>query len=230
MDAAHATGAEALLPELHLAEQERYRAFTHAGRRESFLKGRALLLAALKRVLGSVEPGRLRTAGSGGGHYEGRAQHLNLSHSGSTLAAAVSSFPVGIDVEQLQARPSVDQPARVFAAEEGARLEALPKRERLEAFYLLWTLKEAACKAAGLSLWEGLKHARFDTAAGRAQLAGPFPAGPWIFMHSSFQPGARLAVALRGKDGGMRFSYRRSAGRDLWLTETLPRPAFLRAD
>lgn len=227
MDASHGVGTEELLPRLHPAEQERYHAFTHPARRESFLKGRALLLAVLARAAGRAEPEALRTTESGGVRCEGSALHLNLSHSGSYLAAAVSAFPVGVDVEQLQARASVDQPARVFTPEEGARLEALPPAERLDAFYLLWTLKEAACKAAGLSLWEGLKHARFDTAAGRAELDGPFPAGPWLFLHSRFEPGGRLAVALRGKERGLRFSYRRSAGRDHWLTETLPRPSFL---
>lgn len=227
MDAAHGAGSEALLPRLHPAEQVRYRSFTHPARRDSFLKGRALLLAALARASDRVKPEALRTTESGGVRYEGSTLHLNLSHSGPYLAAVVSGFPVGVDVEQLQARPSVDQPARVFTPEESARLEALPSGERVDAFYLLWTLKEAACKAAGLSLWEGLKHARFDTASGRAELGGPFPAGPWLFMHSRFEPGARLAVALQGKARGLRFSYRRSSGKDHWLTQTLPRPSFL---
>ena len=221
-------GREAeLLPRLHPDEQARYRAFTHATRRESFLAGRALLIALLARALGRVEPAALRSADSGGVRYEDASVHLNLSHSGGLVAAAVSPRPVGVDLERVRPRPSVQQAARVFTPAEGARIDALPEVERLEAFYILWTLKEAACKAAELSLWEGLRGARFDPAAGRAQLMAPFPAGPWAFMYAGLAAGWRLAVALRGAGPGFQVGCRRLGADGSWREEVLARPIYL---
>lgn len=221
--------ASELLPRLHHAEQARYRAFTHAARRESFLAGRVLLVAALARSLGRVEPAALRTADSGGVRYEAAPVHVNLSHSGKLAAAAVSSRPVGVDLERLRPRPSVQQATRVFTTAEGARVDALPEAERLEAFYILWTLKEAACKAAGLSLWEGLRGARFDTDEDRAQLVAPFPEGPWAFMHAGLAAGWHIAVALRGANPGLRAGCRRLDADGAWRDEVLSRPIYLYA-
>ena len=81
--------------------------------------------------------------------------------------------------------------------EEAERLDTLAASERQDAFYTLWTLKEAACKAAGVSLWEGLRHACFDLVAGYCSLKPPFPAGEWAFMHARLEPGWRLALATR---------------------------------
>jgi 4'-phosphopantetheinyl transferase len=221
-------GREAeLLPSLHPDEQARYRAFTHVARRESFLAGRTLLIALLARMLGRVEPAALRTADMGGVRYEAAPVHLNLSHSGGLAAAVVSPRPVGVDLERLRTRPSVQQAARVFTPDEGARVNALPEAERLEAFYILWTLKEAACKAAGLSLWEGLHGARFEPATGSANIVAPFPEGPWAFMHAGLAPGWRLAVALRGAGPGFRTGCRRLVAEGSWREEVLVRPVYL---
>jgi len=219
-----------LLPRLHPDEQARYRAFTHAARRESFLAGRALLIALLARTLGRVEPAALRSADSGGLRYEDAPVHLNLSHSGGLAAATVSTRPVGVDLERLRMRPSVQQAARVFTPAEGTRVDALPEAERLEAFYILWTLKEAACKAAELSLWEGLRGARFDTAVGRAEIEAPFPRGPWAFMHAGLASYWRIAVALRGADPGFQIGCRRLAADGTWREEPLTRPIYLYGD
>lgn len=221
--------ASELLPRLHPAEQARYRAFTHAARRESFLAGRVLLVALLTRVLGHVEPAALRSSGTGGVRYEAAPVHVNLSHSGKLAAAAVSSRPAGVDLERLIPRPSVQQAARVFTTAEGSRVDALPETERLEAFYILWTLKEAACKAAGLSLWEGLRGACFDTAAGRAELGTPFPREPWAFMHAGLASGWHLALALRGAGPGFQVGCRRLAADGAWREEALSRPLYLYA-
>jgi 4'-phosphopantetheinyl transferase len=216
-----------LLPRLHPDEQARYRTFTHAARRESFLAGRTLLIALLTRTLGRVEPAALRTADTGGVRYEAAPVHVNLSHSSSLAAAVISSRPVGVDLERLRMRPSVQQVARVFTPAEGARVDALPEAERLEAFYILWTLKEAACKAAGLSLWEGLRGAHFDTDAGRAELEAPFPREPWAFMHAGFAPNWRIALALRGAGPGFRTASQRLGADGSWRDEVLAQPLYL---
>ncbi|MGE5626201.1 MAG: 4'-phosphopantetheinyl transferase family protein [Bacillota bacterium] len=209
-----------LLARLHPEEQARCRGFTRPARRASFLAGRALLLEAVARVVGRADPRALRTSGNGGVNYEAAPLHLNLSHSGGLMAAAVATLPVGVDLEQVRPRLSAEQPGRVFPSAEMAWFEKIPARERLEAFYLLWTLKESACKAAGLSVWEGLGRARFDPAGGRAELDPPFPPGSWAFLNAGLA-GWQLSVALIGKGEDLQVRCRRRADRDLWLTEPL---------
>lgn len=194
--AAHAVRERELLPQLAAAEQARYRGFSAEMRRQSWLAGRELLLSALVHARGEADPTALLTADHGGVRY-GRAElHLNLSHSGGWLAAAVAPVPVGIDIERLRPRAVATQAARVFCPEEAAQLAQ--KSDPLPLFYRLWTLKEAACKAAGLSIWDALRQACFDLETGRCSLMPPFPPGPWHFIYGDFAPDWRLGLALRG--------------------------------
>lgn len=193
---AHADREQRLLPRLAAAEQARYRAFSAETRRQTWLAGRELLLAVLVRAQGEADPALLLTAEHGGVRYGDGRVHLNLSHSGEWLAAAAASVPVGIDIERLRPRAVTGQAAKVFCPKEAAHLAQ--EADPLPLFYRLWTLKEAACKAAGLSIWDALHRACFDLEAGRGRLAPPFPKGPWHFWYGDFAPGWRLAVGLCG--------------------------------
>ncbi|HSN18257.1 MAG TPA: 4'-phosphopantetheinyl transferase superfamily protein [Gammaproteobacteria bacterium] len=222
--AGHAARERILLPRLHAEEQLRYRGFGTETRRQSWLAGRGLLLAALDRVLDEVDPGRLRTAASGGIAYRGAPVHLNLSHSGGLLAAVVSSRPVGIDIERIRPRAIAAQVDRVFCPGEARAMEHLPEDARLARFFQLWTLKEAACKAAQLSIWDGLGKACFDVDAGRCHFAPPFPPHPWRLMHGAFDGDWRLAVAVR--DESLEFTcHRVTDGR--WDTQALDQVGML---
>ncbi len=214
----HAARERELLPQLRSEEQARYRSFSGAGRRRSWLAGRTLLLAALTRVTGSAAPDSLYTDAAGAVRQTGGVLQLNLSHSGDLVAAALAEAPVGIDVEWPKHRTSVQQPDRVFSTAEAAYIAGLPEAARQDAFYLFWTLKESACKAVGLRLWQGLRYACFDPAQGRADLAPPFPAGPWRCMHGRLVDGCHLAVTLGA--AAVEYSCERWDG-DTWSTEVL---------
>ncbi|HEY1992115.1 MAG TPA: 4'-phosphopantetheinyl transferase superfamily protein [Gammaproteobacteria bacterium] len=219
LDAAgHAEREATLLPRLHAEEQARYRGFSAEARRRSWLAGRALLLTALAQALDGVDARALRTAASGGVAYQAAPLHLNLSHSGALLAAAVSRQPVGVDIEHIRPRAVVTQADRVFCADEARALDALQGATRLERFFQLWTLKEAACKAAELSIWDGLGKACFDLDTGSCRLAPPFPPGPWRLMQGGFDGDWRLAVAVRGDS--LDLSCRRAAGGG-WNSQSL---------
>jgi phosphopantetheinyl transferase len=194
--ARHAAREHELLPRLAPQEQARYRAFGTEARRRSWLAGRELLCAAVTRALGEVDAAALLTQDSGGVGYAGDGVYLNLSHSGDWFAAACSTSPVGIDIERVRPRAVTMQAARVFCAGEAAALER--DADPLTGFYRLWTLKEAACKAAGLTVWDSLQHVCFDLGAGRCRLTPPFPGGAWHFVQGSFAPGWQLALALHG--------------------------------
>jgi len=219
----HALREATLLSRLHPEEQARYRSFTAEGRRQSWLAGRALLLAALD----GGDPSALRTAASGGVVYQAAPLHLNLSHSGTFLAAVVSQQPVGIDIERIRPRAVAAQADRVFCPDEVRAMQSLPEDARLERFFQLWTLKEAASKAVGLSIWDGLAKACFDLGTGSCRFAPPFPPGPWRLVQGGFDGGWRLAVALHGAP--LELSFRRSAG-SAWDSFVLADPKLLRSD
>ncbi len=117
----------------------------------------------LRRVLGAVlglAPGDIEF-GTGphgkpelAGHAGAAGVHFNLSHSGSVgLIGWCWQRAIGVDVEIWRA--TRDQAAlvrRYFAPGEIAAWEALPPERRQEAFFNLWTRKEAYLKALGLGL------------------------------------------------------------------------------
>lgn len=185
-----------LLPKLDGAERAHYKTFTSAHRRYVWLAGRALLLAALRRQFGEAAPVGLRTDQTGAPHYRDDTVRISLSHSGNQIAAAISDAPVGVDIEKLRSRALLEQIGHVFCTSEVAQLCELPAERRTDVFYALWTLKEAACKAASVSLWDGLPNACFDLEAGGFRMCPPFPEEGWQFATARLEPDWRLAVAL----------------------------------
>lgn len=227
--AAGAAPEQELLSRLHPLEQSRYRTFTRAGRRRSWLAGRALMLAALARVSGVVDAAALRTAESGAVRYRDGTLNLSLSHSRDLMAVALSSAAVGLDIEWPKPRISVDMAERLYSPPEAAWLDTLPEDERRDAFYSLWTLKESACKAAGLKLGECLRHACFDIEAGSFTPEPPLPPGPWACMHTRLDGGFRMALALQGDVAPLQVDCWRLTAPGEWRQEALVQPAFIYA-
>jgi len=225
----HTELEQELLPRLHAAEQRRYRAFTHPPRRRTWLAGRALLLATLARQVDGVDATALRTDPAGGVRYQDGAFHISLSHCRDLLAVCLAHSSVGVDVEWLRPRPALEQVQRVYSQAEADALLALPETTRLDAFYALWTLKEAACKVAGVSLWEGVRNARFDLADSSFSPHPPFPSGAWRFMSACVEPGWRMALAMRGTEDLSQIECWRMTAPARWQRQELARQTFLQA-
>lgn len=77
---------------------------------------------------------------------------LSLSHSGghAVCASAPLGWQLGADLERVRPREVLRLAEWVCAPAEQAALAGLEGAAQLERFYLLWTLKEAFIKAAGL--------------------------------------------------------------------------------
>ena len=71
---------------------------------------------------------------------------FSLSHSDPWVCCAVSDAPVGVDVQTV--RPVRESMLRRFHPDEQAWFFSLPQEERRDAFFRLWTRKEAWVKAA----------------------------------------------------------------------------------
>ncbi len=140
------------------AERERAAAVRAPARRAELELGPALLRLALAAATGEAPAGCALERGRHGWRTR-PPLCVGLSHTEGLIAAAVGRVTrLGIDVE---AAPRLRSPlalaGRFFAPAEAAALAALPQHERRTRFLELWTLKEAAAKAAGIPLGEALR-------------------------------------------------------------------------
>ncbi len=79
---------------------------------------------------------------------------FNLSHTNGLIAMIVArDREVGVDVEDRERSGQLLEVAdRFFSPSEVEALHALPEEERLDRFFLYWTLKESYIKARGMGL------------------------------------------------------------------------------
>lgn len=129
---------------------------------------------------------------------------FNLSHSGALGLVGWSwQRDIGVDVEVWrEMRDEAALVQRYFSAAEIAAWEALPAWQQHEAFFNLWTRKEAYLKALGRGL--GLPLDSFDVNHERgpaARLLRPSAlAGndlPWSLAAPAMELGVSLAVVLQ---------------------------------
>ena len=151
---------------LDAEEQRRAAAHLRASDRRRFIVAHAAARSILGARLG-VPPDTIRwrigphgkpsvagAAGAPGGRVE-----VNLSHSGSLCAVAVSTGrPVGVDVQRLCPGMDVAAMARRYytAAEVAFVLTPAAPAARSHRFIRLWARKEALVKAAGGRLLRGM--------------------------------------------------------------------------
>ena len=144
-------------------EQNRAHRFYFERDRNHFIAGRGTLRAILGSYL-KIEPRQLQFEyGSRGkpvlanlpGH---RPLHFNLAHSAGLMLVAVSrECLVGVDVERIRSTGDAeDLVERFFSPAEAVQLRALPGHQRTQAFFNLWTRKEACLKATGDGISERL--------------------------------------------------------------------------
>lgn len=149
-------------------ELSRLAAMRARARAEQFAAGRWLarrLLAvtfggeAAEWALSAAEDAPPLATHAGGA--VGTPVFLSIAHSGDHVACAVSDLPVGVDIEEIQPRKHLDTLIEATTTE--AERAALPglladhaggEPARLEAFFQLWTLKEAWIKCHGGNLFQ----------------------------------------------------------------------------
>lgn len=119
----------------------------------------------------------LRRAGGAG-----RNAPLALSHSrGHALAGlATPAWALGVDLERCRPRDIEGLASWVCTPQETAMLRAQPEgARRLERFYLLWTVKEALLKAAGLSFPADMRRVGLTEESGLLAPQGQWQAMAW---------------------------------------------------
>jgi 4'-phosphopantetheinyl transferase len=146
--------------EVVLSEAERRRAgrFLRESDAQSYIISHAQLRRALATRLGcGPQDVKIETSKHGKPFLSGAQNlHFNLSHAGDyALIALSSAAPVGVDIEKIN--PKSDYLAiaqRFFAQDECSYIEC--NESRIDAFFKIWTLKEAYVKAIGRGLAYGM--------------------------------------------------------------------------
>jgi 4'-phosphopantetheinyl transferase len=89
---------------------------------------------------------------------------FSISHSGNCCMLAVRlDHPIGIDVEKVRDLPrTINIAQRYFTPAESRALAALQRTIQRDAFFALWTHKEATVKGLGINLAANLGRVEFD--------------------------------------------------------------------
>jgi len=156
-----ATVRERLEGVLSASEQQRCRRFTRPEDRARCAAARAALRIVLSKYLTPDPRGLSITAGPSGkpslkGSTGADGIQFNMSHAGNLALIAVSrGMRVGIDIERIREVRNMESILRDFFSEqEQDYLRSRRGKERIRAFFLLWTRREAAAKAAGIGLFD----------------------------------------------------------------------------
>jgi len=200
-----------LEPLLSAAERGRAARFHSAVHAERYVVAHGRLRQLLAPLAGIAATAIEFIAGTDGkpalaGAAAASGLNFNLSHSG-TLGLVGWSWQreIGVDVEVWRTMRDEDALVRrYFSAHEVAAWEALPSGLRHEAFFNLWTRKEAYVKALGRGL--GLPLDSFDVTHGNddaacllrvSELAGD--SRPWSLAAPAAGAAASLAVVLQAE-------------------------------
>ena len=134
-------------------ERERSHRFRFDRDRGRFIQSRAALRTLLGQYL-DVAPQNLRFEYNPEGKpslKNAPALCFNLSHSATFAAIAVGGAPVGVDIECLR-EVDVNIAEKYFSPDEASSIARLPLESQQEAFFRVWTRKEALVKALGVGL------------------------------------------------------------------------------
>jgi 4'-phosphopantetheinyl transferase len=148
---------------LSAEERERMARYRHESDRLLYLLSRGMMRTVLASYLGcawdavrytSNAHGKPILDGASVAYASGSLLHFNLTHSNGAIALAVSlDREVGIDIESRH-RPAeyLLLAQRFFTESEAQHLHGLDEQQRRDAFFAIWTLKEAFVKGIGRGL------------------------------------------------------------------------------
>jgi len=178
--------------------------------RDMFVATRGILRRILSIYLGK-EPGDIEFGYGKGGKPFVRGTEItppisfNLSHSHEVaMYAFAAGREVGIDVERLRdVRKPEDVIRRFFSEAEREFFRSRPEELRLEAFFRLWTFREASVKASGRGVFTKDKGLIIPEAPPRSWLHDPVNpvsvGGSWSLVGIDAFEGYVAAVAVEGE-------------------------------
>jgi len=154
-----------------LSEQERTRAerFSYESDRLRFIQAHGIVRQILADYAGKNAAALSFRANRFGKPFLVRDANtpniqFSVSHSGNCCVLALRlDHSIGIDVEKLRDLPNLKRMSyRYFTQSEADTLGALQGTQQRNAFFSLWTHKEAMVKGLGISLAANLRQIEFD--------------------------------------------------------------------
>ena len=162
-----------LFPKLTGRRREKMRAYAHRNDALRSMAAELLLFHALTES--GIDPRSVSVCETEDGkpYLEGvRDFHFNLSHSGSLAVCAVSSLPVGCDVQKITDVKL--ELARRFTPEEYGKITALTGDMARDLLFRFWTAKESYIKAVGTGFRTSLNSFSVDLESGRIHGGEPY--------------------------------------------------------
>ncbi|MBW9154570.1 4'-phosphopantetheinyl transferase superfamily protein [Clostridium estertheticum] len=87
--------------------------------------------------------------------------HFNISHSGEWVVVGIATEPIGVDIQKI-GEIDLSIMKNCFSKMENEYILSLCKNSRKDAFFKLWTLKEAFIKSKGMGLYMPLDSFSID--------------------------------------------------------------------
>ena len=191
------------------AEKQRCAAFYFEKHRTEYALSHAMLRLALSEYA-PVKPGEWQFAAGKWGKPQIAGPALdtplwfNLSHTEGLVACVTGPVPqLGVDVENVNRITPCDEIAkRFFAGAEYEYFRNAPPALRRDAFFRIWTLKEAYIKAEGKGFSIPLDSFHFRFSAENPmqvtlELRGE-STDAWRFFEFQPGPGHRISIAVHG--------------------------------
>ncbi len=125
--------------------------------------------------------------------------YFNLSHSGDWVVCAVDNLPVGIDVEKIH-DVDLDLSKRFFSEDEHKYLSTLESKNRREAFFEFWTLKESYIKADGRGLSIPLNSFSFSFEGENIEFKSSNDFGKCYFKRYEIDASYKMAVCSKNSE------------------------------
>jgi 4'-phosphopantetheinyl transferase len=197
-------------------ERRRAAALRSATLRRRFVAARAARRDILGRCL-AVPPESIRFGLGAGGkpHVEGAGHRVQFSASLSdalALVAVAYGIRVGVDLERVRRLDDVDAVSRrAFSSAELRQWLSQPPGDRLQAFYRVWTRKEAYLKGTGDGIAGDLAGVHVGLGARAAAVVGT----QWSVVDLAIADGWAAALAAERSDVAVRcrrYLFSRSSG------------------
>lgn len=186
---------------LDVEERLTYEKYRVDFKKIEFMTGRLLLKTLLAQRMG-IQPKQVRFVKNEYGKlflhptHETSGLYFNLSHTDQMIVCVLSPWEkAGIDVERI-GKDHFDVMSSVFVDEEAAFVQSQPTfQAKREAFYMLWTRKEAVMKAVGMGF--SLSPKTFRVPFQRAQTGND----QYDFYTYSLPPDYLCSLAVAKRDG-----------------------------
>jgi phosphopantetheine--protein transferase-like protein len=191
---------------LDRAESAQVAALADPVRRARFVVSRGMRRKVLADLLRRA-PGMLAFAEPQGAKPrlldDGGGWDFNLSHAGDLVALVAGRGAVGVDLEKIRpVREMADLVARYFHPDEAEAWQAVSADSREEAFFVLWSAREAAVKCSGAGLARGMAVTRVDPGILEKGRGLAVTGQEVVQLQRIAAPAGYVLVTAQAQDGG----------------------------